>query len=122
MSFFPNDPKKLKARMRSYERALKAPNVDDGYGKRFLVGTMYLLLGEPEGALRFYDWYIHNFPGEMVDPLNHLSWALTLFRTGNRIPAETKLLEAAFENPHTFDWLNGDSLSRLDIWYGTNLA
>lgn len=53
MSFFPADKKKLKARIGAYKRALAQRNCDDGYGKRFLVGHMYLLLGDHLGALQF---------------------------------------------------------------------
>jgi hypothetical protein len=37
-------------------RALKT-DLSDGAGKRFLVGPMYLLLGDIDGAIGFYDWY-----------------------------------------------------------------
>ena len=56
--FFPEDPKKLKSRIRSYERSLKQDPMDDGYGKRYLLGPMYLLLGDVDGALRHYAWFV----------------------------------------------------------------
>lgn len=122
MRFFPTDPKKLKTRIRSYERALRKPDSDDGYGKRFLVGPMYLLLGDAEGAILYYDWYLKKFPDDGIEPLNHVSWALALKRIGKNEAAERKLLEAALENPHIWDWLYGGILARWDIWYGTNFA
>lgn len=42
MSFFPTDPKKIRARIRSYERKLQKEldetgMIHDGYGKRYLL-------------------------------------------------------------------------------------
>lgn len=40
MTSFPTDVKKLKTRIRSYEKSLQGePDlIDDGYGKRYLLG------------------------------------------------------------------------------------
>ncbi len=122
MSFFPSDRKKLKTRIRTYERALKSPNCDDGYGKRFLVGTMYLLLGDSDGAIHYYNWYTKQFPGDGIEPLNHLSWVLALYRTGNIKTAEIRLKEAVLENLHIWDWLLGGNMTQWDIWYGSNFS
>ncbi|MFZ9595973.1 MAG: tetratricopeptide repeat protein [Bdellovibrionia bacterium] len=120
MNFFPTDKKKLKARIGAYKRALAKPNCDDGYGKRFLVGHMYLLLGDHDGALQFYDWYTKKFPEDGVEPLNHVTWALASYRSGKIEDAQRKLKEAATRNPHIWDWLRGDSMDRWDIEYGCN--
>ena len=43
MRLFPDDPKKIRARIRSYERSLRKEQeehgfIRDGYGKRHLLG------------------------------------------------------------------------------------
>ena len=42
---FPTDPKRIRERIRRYERALKRELEEgyggDGYGKRFLLGPLY---------------------------------------------------------------------------------
>ena len=52
----PHDPKKLQARIRRYERAVRREFeqfgfYDDSDGKRYLLGPLYLLLGDLSGAL-----------------------------------------------------------------------
>jgi hypothetical protein len=47
---FPQDPKKIKARIRRYERALRREqasygSINEGGGKRYLRGPLYLLMG-----------------------------------------------------------------------------
>ena len=45
---FPTDPKRIRERIRRYERALKkeleAGYGGDGYGKRYLLGPLYMLI------------------------------------------------------------------------------
>jgi hypothetical protein len=53
---FPTDRKKIRERIRGYERALerelKSGYGDDGYGKRFLLGPLYMLrIDDIDGAL-----------------------------------------------------------------------
>jgi len=48
---FPTDPKKIKARIRSYERKLRdekrrCGGYHDSYGRRFLVGPLCLAMGD----------------------------------------------------------------------------
>lgn len=62
MSLFPDTPKKIKARIRSYERKLQKEKeehnfVNDGYGKRYLLGPLYMLMDDIEGALQSYAWF-----------------------------------------------------------------
>ncbi len=49
-------PRKIRERIRRYERKLRAEkyrygDYDDGAGKRHFIGPLYLLLGDNEGAL-----------------------------------------------------------------------
>ena len=46
---FPKDPARIRQRIRSYERKLTdelGRPLRDGYGKRFLLGPLYMLLGD----------------------------------------------------------------------------
>ncbi len=69
---FPTDPK----RIRRYERALKkelgAGNDGDGYGKRFLLGPLYMLIGDVDGALASFDWYEEAYPDNGGEPYQYL--------------------------------------------------
>lgn len=50
----PPQPKKIVERIRRYERALLKDiatfgGIDDGAGKRYLSGALYLAIGDPTG-------------------------------------------------------------------------
>ena len=58
---FPQDPAKIRARIRRYERALLREQasygfINDGGGKRYLLGPLYLLMGDT--ALIIPHWWI----------------------------------------------------------------
>ena len=68
---FPKDPKKIRARIRRYERALRKEYerhgfIGDGFGKRYLLGPMYLIMGDLAGALRSFGWFEEVFPTMLV--------------------------------------------------------
>ncbi len=52
---FPTDPKRIRERIRRYERALKRELETgyggDGYRKRYLLGPLYMLMDDVDGAL-----------------------------------------------------------------------
>ncbi len=57
MYTFPEDPKKLRTRIRSYERKLEKEKEEfnycrDGSGKRYLLGPLYMLMGDIDGAIK----------------------------------------------------------------------
>jgi len=124
---FPDEPKKIKARIARYERALREEqkrygNIDDGYGKRYLLGPLYMLLGDENGAVRSFEWFEQTFPDDMGDPIQYLCWALALYRTGDIAGATRKLQETMLSNLYLIPHLLGEDQDELDIWHGTNIA
>ena len=66
MSPFPNNPRKIKERIKRYEDDLhkefkKFRYISDGSGKRYMIGPMYLLLGDVSGAIKSFEWFEKNF-------------------------------------------------------------
>lgn len=48
---FPQEPKKIRAQITRYERELRKEKkkfgfISDGYGKRYLLGPLYMLSGD----------------------------------------------------------------------------
>ncbi len=123
---FPSDPKRIRERIRRYERALKkeleAGYGGDGYGKRYLLGPLYMLLGDVDGALDSFDWYQEAYPGDSGDPYQYLTWALALFRGGRRQEARNKLYQTMLHNLYLVPFLLGRNPQPLDVWHGSNLA
>lgn len=125
MSLFPKEPKKIKERISRYERELrkeyeKFGDIGDGYGKRYLLGPLYLLLGDIAGALKSFEWYDENFPDDSGDPFQYLCWSLTLYKSGDLTGAEVKLRQTMLTNLYIFPELLGIKQERLDIWHSSN--
>ena len=121
---FPTDPRRIRDRIRRYERALKR-ELDtgyrrDGHGKRYLLGPLYMLLGDVDGALASFDWYVEAYPDDGGEPYQYLTWALALFRGGRRPEAVHKLYQTMLKNVYLVPFVLGHEPRRLDIWHGSN--
>ena len=106
--FFPAEQKKIRDRIKRYERAFGDPHHDDGAGKRFLLGPLYIILEDAEGAMRHYVWYKNAFPDDIAEPMNHLCWTLTLLRSGDSSGDHVKFIETVFSNLYLIPVLNGE--------------
>ena len=126
MYAFPHDPQKIRTRIRRYERALRREQecygfINDGAGKRYLLGTLYLLMGDTAGALRSFAWFAQTFPDDSGDPLQYLCWTLALYRTGELEHATVKLRQTMLSNLYLLPRLLGIAQDHIDIWYASNL-
>ncbi len=119
-SFFPTDPKKIRERIRRYERAFKNPNHDDGAGKRFLLGQLYMLLGDVEGAAKSYRWYKEAFPDDVPEAFNHLCWTLVLLRSGDEKNAKIKFRELVFNNLYIVPIFLGQAPTQYNFRHYSN--
>lgn len=122
----PKDPKKLKARIRRYERSLEQEKrqrgaYGDGYGKRFLLGPFYMILGDLEGALKSFAWFEAAFPDSLDDAPQTLCWSLALYRAGKDKKAREMLWRTMFANLYVIPRLLGMEVTRHDIRHGSNL-
>ena len=122
---FPTDPKHIRERIRRYERALKRELEGgysrDGYGKRYLLGPLYMLMGDVDGALASFDWYKDAYPEDGGEPYQYLTWALALFRGDRRQEACNKLYQTMLQNLYLVPFLLGRNPRPLDVWHGSNL-
>ncbi|MBZ0309744.1 MAG: hypothetical protein K8I82_27015 [Anaerolineae bacterium] len=127
MSLFPKRPATIQTRIRSYENALKKEKkqfgaYDDSYGRRYLIGPLYLLLGDLKGALKAFRWFEKNFPDDGGDPLHLLCWTLALYQSSNMEAARKKLQQTMLSNLYVIPHLLGIEQKPLDIWHGSNIA
>jgi hypothetical protein len=118
--FFPTDPKKIRDTIRLYERAFRVLHYDDGPGKRFLLGPLYLLMGDTPGALRSYEWYEKTFPDDIPESFNHLCWVLTLLRSEKMDLAKLKLRELIFENLYMVPVFLGENPKQHPFKHASN--
>lgn len=124
---FPHETKKIRARIRRYERTLRQEyerfgSYDDSSGKRYLLGPLYLLAGDLPGAMRSFEWFEQTFPNDIGDPIHCLCWTLALYRSGQLAQASHKLRQTMLMNLYLIPHLLGIDQDRLDIWHGTNYA
>jgi tetratricopeptide (TPR) repeat protein len=124
-SLFPRDPKKLKERLQRYERELRHEQklyggYDDSGGKRYLLGSMYLLLGDTAGAVKSFKWFETTFPDDSGEPGFWLCWALALYRAGKTEAALAKLPVAMLSNLYLIPYLIGQPQPEYDIRHQSN--
>ncbi len=123
----PKDAKKIKERIRRYERALEQEkrrlgNYHDGSGKRFLLGPLYMILGDLEGALRSFAWFEAAFPDGTDEAPQLLCWSLALHRAGQEMKARRMLRRTMLANLYILPQLLGIEVRRHDMWHGSNTA
>ena len=122
---FPTDPKKIKAQITRYERELRKEYethrfISDGSGKRYLLGPLYLLIGDVAGAVNSFAWFARMFPDDSGEPAHTLCWALALYRAGQLDQASAKLRQAMLTNLYVIPHLLGREQLRLPIWHASN--
>ena len=120
---FPKDPRRIRERIRRYERKFREEQarfgwIGDGAGKRFLLGPLYLLMDDLEGALEAYRWYDEQFPDDSGEPGNHLCWTLALYRSGDDAAASAKLRQTMLLNLYLIPDLLGERQQEIDMWHG----
>lgn len=93
-----SDTKKIRERIRRYERNLRKRDVRNGSGSRYLLGSLYLLLEDTESALAHYKWFAKKFTDDGGEPFHRLSWALALYRTGKVDEAAHRLRNVHSQN------------------------
>ena len=122
-----DEKKKIRARLRKYERRLQKEkkeygSYDDGAGKRYQVGPHYMLLDDNDGALAAFQWFEREFADDAGEPSHSLCWSLALYRGGNEIGAAKKLRQTMLANLYLVPRLLGFPISELDIWHGSSHA
>jgi hypothetical protein len=123
----PKEPRKIRERIRRYQRAFrdekrKRGAIHDGSGKRFLLAALFLLMDDLDGALESFRWFEEEFPDSLGEPGHHLCWTLALYRSGNEEAAAHKLRQTMLLNLYLIPQLLGRKMERIDMWHGSSDA
>ena len=115
-----DNQKKIKATIKRYENALAKEKkthgtYDDGYGKRYLLGMMYLQIDDVPGAMRHFIWFENEFNDDNGEPFQYLFWSLTLYRSGKVNEAEEKLRQTILRNLYIIPILLGEKIADYRI-------
>ena len=127
MNEIDQDPRRIRARLRSYERKLQKEkerygSYRDGAGNRYQIGPHYMLLGDDDGALDAFRWFEKEFSDDAGEPGHSLCWSLALNRSGNEVGSAKKLRQTMLSNLYLLPHLLGAPISELDIWHGSSHA
>ena len=124
----PTSKKKIKQKIAGYRRALKKEYeshgmISDGYGKRYLLFYLYLLLNDLDKAEEYIEWFEDEFPADVGEPAMFLCWALLLHRMGKEKAAENKLAMLMLSNLYLIPYVLGEeNIEVEDMWHGSNFA
>jgi hypothetical protein len=115
---FPKEPKKIRQRIRRYERGLRKEYekfgfIHDGFGKRYLLGPLYMILGDTPGAIKSFEWFEKTFPDDIGEPFQYLCWTLALYRSGDLEAAARKLRQTMLSNLYLIPHLLGSEQEEL---------
>jgi len=103
-----------------YEALLRL-NPDDNQGARYVVGPLYQLAGNREGALEAYRDYAEQYPDDRGDPHHTFCWGLALYRGDEPAAALDRWREGFFQNLYVAPLLLDEPAPETDIWHSTNL-
>jgi len=118
---FPATPAKIRARIRSYEKKLadekrQTGMYHDGYGKRYLLAPLYMLLGDIEGCLEHLEWFQQEFPDSCSYAMQYLCWTLALLRSGDVESARIKLSQTMLSSIYVIPVMLGRDAKTVDTW------
>lgn len=122
---FPRGRKKIASAIKRFERLLRKEQeemgtISDGYGKRYLLGIFYMVLGDTSGAMATFEWFERTFGDDGSEPFHSLTWTLALYRSGRIEEASRKLRHTMFLNLYLIPYLLGMRQKNLDIWHASN--
>lgn len=126
MFIFPDSEKKLKTRISSYKSSFNKEKKERGYlsdgsGKRYILFSLYFVLNDLDKSEKYFKWYEEEFPDDCGEPIQKLCWALSLFRMGKILDAETMLADLMLSNLYFIPHVIGESIeNEYDIWHSTN--
>jgi len=122
---FPDTEQKVRQRISRYRSSLNKEKRDhgligDGAGKRYLLFSLYFLLGDLKKAEEYFHWYESEFPDDVGEPFQLLCWALLLFRMGKETKAKQKLAQAMLSNLYLIPSILGKHIDKYDMWHASN--
>ena len=127
MFIIPDTDKKIRAKISSYKSALNREIRDygcisDGYGKRYLIFPLLLVLNDMKKAEQHIQWHDSQFPDDMGEPVQMLCRSILTFRIGDINKASYELAETMFSNVYLLPWLLDEKVEPIDMRHLTNFS
>ena len=120
MSDIPETEKQIKAKITSYKTAFNKEKkmhgcISDGYGKRYLMFPLHLVLGDGKKAKEYIEWYDNEFPDDIGEPIQQICRTLIHYRLGESEQATIALAKTMLMNIYFIPQLLGEKVRELDI-------
>ena len=118
---------KIKQKIRSLRSKLNAEKrkygwYDDSYGKRYLIGNLYVQLGDYRLAKKYFDWFDQEFPDDIGFPQFNFGRVKTLFVLKKEQESLSKLIEVEANNSYLIDILLERTKQQIEKREWSNLA
>ncbi|MFK7954535.1 MAG: hypothetical protein AB8B96_00440 [Lysobacterales bacterium] len=97
-------------------------HISDGYGKRYLIFWLYLVLGDLEEAKVYFRWYEKAFEDDVGEPIQKLCWGLLVHRMGDDDRAKYLLADLMLSNLYLIPEVLGNPIDPYPIGFGSNYA
>ena len=118
---------KIKQKIRSLRSKLSAEKrkhgwYDDSYGNRYIIGGLYLKLGDYKLAKKYYDWFDKEFPDDIGFPEFNFGRIRTFYEFKNYKEGLSKLIDIETNNTYLIDVVLEKSIQHVDKWEWSNMA
>ncbi|TFH88955.1 hypothetical protein [Vibrio ouci] len=123
----PDSDKKIRAKISSYKSGLNRELreygfIDDGYGKRYLIFPLLLVLNDLKKAEEYMEWYDTQFPDDIGEPIQMLCRSILSYRLGHYGKATYELAATMLSNVYLLPWLYGNNIGPFDLEHTSNFA
>ncbi|EGQ7665404.1 hypothetical protein [Vibrio parahaemolyticus] len=116
----PDTEKKIRAKISSYKSGLNRElreygAISDGYGKRYLIFPLLLVLNDLKKAEEYMEWYDSQFPDDIGEPIQMLCRSILSHRLGKTEKATYELAATMLSNVYLLPWLFGNNIGPFGI-------
>ena len=127
MSEIPDTDKKIRAKISSYKSAFNRELRDfgcisDGYGKRYLMFPLLLVLNDLKKAEEYIGWHDSQFSDDMGEPIQMLCRSILTYRMGNVELAYGELAETMLSNVYLLPWILHEKVQPIDMWHMSDFS
>ncbi len=121
----PKTKRGIQSRIKNYEDFLKYEKrtfgyYNDGGGVRYIIGPLYMLMGDIDGAVKSFNLFQRRFPDDAGQPFQYLTWILALYKKGKVKKAETKLMQTMLINLYLVPYIFGDDINKYNFRHFLN--
>lgn len=118
---------RVKTQITEARRALSAEKrkygwYDDSYGRRYVIGELYLKIQDFKGLARYHTWFYKEFEDDIGGPELLLAWGVGFISLGKKELAALRIAELENLNSYLLPILVGQDTGPIDKYEWANYA